>query len=146
MNLKLVTLTIFLILNVPPLFLQSSQVITDTIVVINQDSVKGDDIHLGVDNTKNIPSPTSWWQWILFGVFGASSFGMLINKRIAGYIVFAIVLYFVVKDFRVAIEMGYPIWPFILLIAWILLTGGLAKTANRETLERAPWLKGKDKK
>ena len=97
------------------------------------------------DSEKVDPEPTPIWIWILYFVFGASGFGMLINKRPAGYVVFAIIVYFVVKDFIVALDMDYPIWPFIALIIWILLTGGIAKKSNREVLEKEPWLKGDDK-
>ncbi|MCB9285388.1 MAG: hypothetical protein H6563_15085 [Lewinellaceae bacterium] len=86
-------------------------------------------------------SPIPIWGWVLLFVFGASSFGMMVNNRSTGYLVFGAIFYYLVQSYLIALDFEYKTWPFYALIAWILITGGLAKQANEETLEKHPWMK-----
>ena len=90
---------------------------------------------------KEVPTPIPFMGWVFLGIIGAVSFGMMLNDRGFGFIVWVIFVYYVAQNFLIAKESDYQTWPFLVLTLWILLTGGLAKRANAETLEKHPGLK-----
>lgn len=115
---------------------------------INGEDVQANGIHNELlDNQHLIAKILNWkirkelmpvWIYLIIGAFGATSFGMMFNKRPAGFLFFPIIYYFVVKDFYIGIVNDLPLWKPIIVTAWILLTGGVGAKSNRQFLEKNP--------
>ena len=108
-------------------------VTTDT---TNQATINDNSYEQNIEGESNIPDLTPWWQWVLLGIFGSSGFGMLLNKRFAGFVVFGIILIITIIKIKTALEYDFAIWPFWVLGGWILLTGKMAQIANRQVLKK----------
>ncbi len=110
---------------------------TDSIYAIEQSLPNNSQGEDKMQPQEKIPLPTPLWQWLLIGIFAASTFGMVLNKRIAGYIIFGAICFIVFKKLQIALENDFSLTPFYILGGWVLITSGMAKKANARIISKS---------
>lgn len=82
-----------------------------------------------------VSSPIPLWQWLLLGLFGSVGFGMLLNRRLAGVLLFTAISIIIALKLKTAIEFKFDLWPFVAWGSWIILTSKISKKASSHRIQ-----------
>ncbi len=84
-----------------------------------------------------LPKAVRYALWVLAGFLGATSLGMVLNRR-SGWPALLIIVGLAIRSIVLSHQAGVSIWPPIVCLVMIVSMGGGGASANREFLEKHP--------
>lgn len=83
-----------------------------------------------------LPTWVRYVLWILAGFFGATSLGMVMNKRPLGMTFLLLIGGLAIRSIVLSSQSGVTVWPPIICLIITILCAGGARVANKEFLEK----------
>jgi len=85
-----------------------------------------------------LPTWARFVLWALAGFFGATSLGMVLNKRYHGFAFLLLIGGLAIRSIVLSSQSGTTVWPPIVCLIIIVVFAGAGRMANKEFLEDHP--------
>lgn len=85
-----------------------------------------------------LPTWARYVLWVLAGFFGATSLGMVLNKRYHGLAFLLLIAGLAIRSIVLSSQSGATVWPPIVCLIIVVVCAGGGRMANKEFLEDHP--------
>jgi len=86
----------------------------------------------------DLPAWGRYTLWVLAGFFGATSLGMVLNKRFHGLVFLLLITCLAIRSIVLSVQSGATVWPPIVCLIIVVMFAGGGRMANKEFLEDHP--------